>query len=1135
MEYFRIPTGDLALDEHLRHVRSVDWTATSVGPLEKLPVELAELISVMLLDSQPRLLLVGVDDNMLYNPAYGEMIGEYHPKFLGMPMRDGWPAQWDKTRSIMEKVRATGLSHTEEDYSLHYRRNDSTEDVILRWSTSALKGRFPGFYVSLTDVTDIRVGEHRRGLLKDWSERWSLTADLPSLWSSLSQTFACHPTEFPFALLYSAVPQSGQQTWHDFVLDAQDATRFSLKNFVGEPSARPLVQTTLNLDNTTKLHQDMARRAVMLREPQMLFVNDGHVPDSWVLAASDRSHGTVLQAAVIVPIKSNRTGVVIGLFVLGLNTRRPWDNMYRDWISEIGREISEAFTVKLLTEDAIRKHHDQAKQAAYEQVLLAKELASREKEASSANDQAKRLLDMMEDCGVGIFEYSPDGKLRHANDAYYTISGVQKDHQVELQFTDAVFPDDLEFALSQWHVMSQGRSLNFEMRWKAPDRAVPGGPDPGRWTLAACIPILDEDGNFSTLFGCITDIDAQKSAERESVQRAEALERARASEQRFVRFTESSAVPIYILEHPSKKVTYGNDAWFALTGLEKGDYTNIDWRSAVLEEDIQVIDHIWSALTGQKETVNVQFRLKRMWTDTDGEPISPIWVMATANPEFNDDGTIKGIMGTMSDITGFKWAETSQQMRINEAVEAKRQQENFIDMTSHEIRNPLGAIVHCTDAIADGLVDMRDLAETLKLTEHVNKLGQLLDLIRNSLDSAHTIESCTSHLKRIVDDILVLSKLDSNLLQIAPSAVRLEDVLKNVSKLFEAEAQRANVDVRTEVDESFEQMKATYALLDSGRALQILINLVTNAIKFTKNESIRHVVIRMGASEARPSESSLNVEFALAHSVRDSIYEGPEFAGRTFHLWFTVQDTGRGMTQEEKSKIFSRFTQGSPKTYSEYGGSGLGLFISRELAGLQGGEIGVASEAGKGSTFAFFVKTVHTDPPATKVQGLQEQVDNMSLTKHRMTAHEVTVLVTEDNILNQKVLKKQLTKHGYNVYTADNGQQALDFLRTTKYWRGNRTTVAADDNALDVDVILMDVEMPVMGGLQAARCIRDYQKQGEISGHIPIIAVSANARPEQTREAISAGMDDAISKPFRIVEIIPKIDKMASWAKMLRK
>lgn len=115
---------------------------------------------------------------------------------------------------------------------------------------------------------------------------------------------------------------------------------------------------------------------------------------------------------------------------------------------------------------------------------------------------------------------------------------------------------------------------------------------------------------------------------------------------------------------------------------------------------------------------------------------------------------------------------------------------------------------------------------------------------------------------------------------------------------------------------------------------------------------------------------------------------------------------------------------------------------------------------------------------------------------------------------------KQIKKHGYEVYVADNGLEALDFLKKTKHWRNN-------ENGLELSLILMDAEMPVMGGLEAARAIRRLEREGEISAHIPIIAVSANARPEQMNEMLMSGMDDAIAKPFRIPDLLPKVERLA--------
>ncbi|KAG9715543.1 putative histidine kinase HHK19p, partial [Aureobasidium melanogenum] len=425
-------------------------------------------------------------------------------------------------------------------------------------------------------------------------------------------------------------------------------------------------------------------------------------------------------------------------------------------------------------------------------------------------------------------------------------------------------------------------------------------------------------------------------------------------------------------------------------------------------------------------------------------------------------------MTTTTDISHLKWAEDVQKSRVEEALEAKRQNEVFIDMTSHEIRNPLGAVVHCADAIDESLEEMKSVMDKLQLTDE--KAGQRLrELIESSAEAVQTITSCSSHQKRIVDDLLTLSKLDSNLLQINQSPVRATSILDDMQRIFEIEAGRAHIELRIRADPSIKATNVDNVMLDTGRVHQILINLITNALKFTKDRPKRCVTITMGASKTRPSDGALpsTIDFALPHTLSDTVREsealctGPE----TFFIWFTVSDTGRGIKPEEKTKLFSRFQQASPRTYAKYGGSGLGLFISRELAELQGGEIGIATELDVGSTFAFFVKTRPAAAPAE--QRLKDELafrprSGSAQTSFSNETAQIHVLVAEDNQVNQKVLKRQLTNKGYVVWTADNGQEAVDFLRQTRYWNSPNKEQGQEK---ELHVILMDTEMPVMDGL----------------------------------------------------------------------
>jgi len=257
-----------------------------------------------------------------------------------------------------------------------------------------------------------------------------------------------------------------------------------------------------------------------------------------------------------------------------------------------------------------------------------------------------------------------------------------------------------------------------------------------------------------------------------------------------------------------------------------------------------------------------------------------------------------------------------------------------------------------------------------------------------------------------------------------------------------------------------------------------------------------------------------------------------------------VEDTGRGLSEPEKQLLFARFSQASPRTHINYGGSGLGLFISRKLSEMHGGAIGFASNSGSGSTFSFYVRGRKTQglpigqgsssaiPPVLQRQTsmlargpAEKKIEDVYIGPIRrpsddISAHGVMhILVVEDNLVNQRVLAKQLRNLGMKIAVANHGGEALEYIRNTKY-------CIADGN--DLSLILMDWEMPVMDGLTCVRNIRQWQRNGTIQGHIPVIAVTANVRSQQVEVAIDAGMDDVVSKPFRIPELCDRMRRIVS-------
>jgi CheY-like chemotaxis protein len=448
------------------------------------------------------------------------------------------------------------------------------------------------------------------------------------------------------------------------------------------------------------------------------------------------------------------------------------------------------------------------------------------------------------------------------------------------------------------------------------------------------------------------------------------------------------------------------------------------------------------------------------------------------------------------------------------------------------MRNPLSAIIQSADWIGN-------LSEFDGGSKDVIVPREVVDSIA---DASETILLCAQHQKRIIDDILTLSKLDADLLYITPIEVQPALVVQNALKMFDAELQKADLTLRFVVDESYKKLSVDWVKLDPSRVLQIFINLITNAIKFTQTEEKRQIIVKVGASLKQPEgKDGLQYLPRCYNTSKEVLSNGK--SDDFVYLTVAVQDSGRGLDKNEKNQLFKRFSQASVRTHVQYGGNGLGLFISRRLTEIQGGQIGVASEAGVGSTFAFYIRTPRCSPPegykspkltAVDVEAHAKMITPTALARiqkspglpkvHEGKILEIPstprhVLVVEDNLVNQKVLSKQLRAAGCIVSVANHGGEALEFLQTTNFWAGKEET------GVQLSIVLMDLEMPVMDGITCVQKIRELQRDGMISSHVPVIAVTANARSEQIANAKEHGMDSVVTKPFRIPELIPEIDR----------
>lgn len=1125
-----LKTGDPRTDRDIRLLCDKDWSSTSLGPLSSWAPDLLTLVYMAMLSPIPQLFFLGTEQIFFYNTAYSYLLRDHHPAYFAKPV-----ATLERIRPQAGAIAQVTKDATESnrpamqiDRLLFLDNGDDIEEIYLTGTMVKLPPHLPGYHSTAEDTTAAVVFKRRSELLAALNTSCEQANDIPGLLRSVLQSMTSSEIDIPFAVVYSVEDQPTKGIVFDSPQREDGDVNLRLEGSVGDFDCS--LPTSLDLGARTDRMTQHMRKAITSREPVKVRATEDTMLNAWCQASRNRGYGDKCKDAIIFPTSYTAFQGVKALMVVGIAPRRPFDEVYHAWIREVQKCITD-FAFRIVCAEAKEVEKQLTSERAREVAEInEREIQLREKETKIANTKMTSVLAMAETIDVGFFDYLPTGELIQGNNAFFELSGYPKDPALNKKYTflDYCMPEDAEMVFRKWNWLMTGKPVTFEMRWK-------NNTPTGQWVQAACTPVFDDNGNIISISGCTTDISAQKLAEENASKKAEALEQVRLSQARLLQFTDNAPIGI-VIRGSSDEPLYINNSWFDITGHPRVSSPDLDViKSVCYPDDVSMIQAKREEAVKHKKAVDFRARLKKTWTSVDGSFRGQAWVSVIFFPEFSDDGTLSRVMSTWTDISHSQFSEQMQRKRLEEAIEAKRRTEAFIDITSHEIRNPLGATVHCADLLKESLVEMRQLINTLekacKDDSKCEKIrARLEEHLNNGFEAVDTIVSCSMHQRRVTDDILSLSKLDSNLLQVAPTTVRATDMLNSVSSIFTVEAERVGVKLQTQLDKSLSELNIDWVVADSGRISQVLVNLVGNAIKFTKtSKNERAIVVRLGASRERPS--NLSVTYATTDSPEAQM-QSELTTDATFYLWFSVSDSGCGMSEEEQKRMFNRFSQASPKTYTQYGGSGLGLFISKRLVELQGGQIGLSSQVDVGSRFAFYVPARKDSKSMDKIRpDMALRTKSQSLVPTAVNGASATqgssdysVLVVEDNLVNQKVLQKHLTKLGHKVQVANHGQEALDYLATTNAWKQDDRDITR--TLPDVDVVLMDIEMPVMDGLTCSKRIRELQASGDMVRHIPIIAVSANARTEQTKQAYDAGVDGFIVKPFRIPELTSVITRL---------
>ncbi|MDZ4375471.1 MAG: ATP-binding protein [Phenylobacterium sp.] len=408
-----------------------------------------------------------------------------------------------------------------------------------------------------------------------------------------------------------------------------------------------------------------------------------------------------------------------------------------------------------------------------------------------------------------------------------------------------------------------------------------------------------------------------------------------------------------------------------------------------------------------------------------------IWASGTAELITDEAGRPLRLVGALRNITEQKAAERALVAAKDEAEAANRAKSAFLATMSHEIRTPLNGVLGMAQALAAD--------------------PQLSDVQRERID---VIRQSGESLLAILNDVLDLSKVEAGKLALETALFEVGALAKTVHATFQAIAETKGLSFELSVDRSAQGVYEG----DQVRVRQILWNLVSNALKFTEKGGVKVRIARERGA-----------------------------------LSLTVMDSGIGMTAFQLAGLFRKFHQADASTTRKFGGTGLGLAICRELTELMGGEIGVTSAPGMGSTFTAYLplkKVARAAPKPKRTRVTTAHAPDATISR------PVRVLAAEDNAMNQLVLKTLLAQVGVEPVMVSDGRQAVEAWESETW-----------------DVILMDVQMPIMDGPTATGVIRTRERS-EGRARTPIIALTANAMSHQIAEYLQSGMDAFVAKPI---------------------
>jgi two-component system sensor histidine kinase/response regulator len=686
------------------------------------------------------------------------------------------------------------------------------------------------------------------------------------------------------------------------------------------------------------------------------------------------------------------------------------------------------------------------------------DITERKRAEEELKESAGRFRSTFENAPIGMALVSLDNRYLRVNQAFCDMLGYSQEELLSSRSLEVTHPDDREASTARTQALLEGsidRDL-LEKRYIRADGSIV-------WAISSVSLVRDSQGDSAYFVGQYQNITERKKAEDEIRRLNESLERRveertaelqeamaelRASQERYALVVEGSNDGIFDWNIRTGDL-YWNDRLFEMFGLSRSEFTPTfeGFLEFVHPEDHE---NLMESITAHLER-GVEFDMELRYRHSNGEYRA---CTTRGKAQRDENGAPTRMAGIATDITERKRAE-EEIRQLNETLEnrVKERTEQLQNVVS-ELERARNEAESANRTKSNFLANMSHEIRT-PMNGVIGMTGLLLDtnLSPEQREYAETVRASGENLLTIINDILDFSKMEAGRMELEVIDFDLGMVVEETLGLFAERAHGKGLELASLIGHDV----PTALRGDPGRLTQVLTNLIGNAVKFTKEGE---VVLRVGLVEDHPVAATLR---------------------------FAVTDTGIGMTEEQVSRLFRSFAQADTSTTRRYGGTGLGLAISRQLVELMGGKIGAESEPGVGSTFWFEVAL------AKSAEGARIS------TTPRTDLRGLRVLVVDDNDTNRKMVHHQVTSWGMENGMAEEGPQALERLRS------------AVEAGEPYDVVIVDMQMPGMDGMQLARTI----KAEPAIAATRLIMLTSLGRRVDAEEARRVGIATYLTKPVR--------------------